>query len=48
MALPLPPGLMPSEVAFLSEMEQITIIPRQRLDSIALLSVSTRPPASLG
>jgi len=41
MALPLPPGLMPSEVAFLCEMELVTVIPRQRLEAIPLLGVST-------
>ncbi|TDZ30554.1 DNA replication complex GINS protein PSF2 [Colletotrichum spinosum] len=48
MALPLPPGLVPSEVAFLCEMELVTIVPRQRLESINLLSGATpalRPPA---
>lgn len=40
MALPLPSGLTPSEVAFLCEMELVTVVPRQRLDSIDLLSVS--------
>ncbi|KAI1416874.1 GINS complex, PSF2 component [Hypoxylon sp. FL1857] len=47
MALPLPPGLVPTEVAFLCEMEMVTIVPRQRLESIALLSGDTpalRPP----
>ncbi|KAH7150514.1 GINS complex protein-domain-containing protein [Dactylonectria estremocensis] len=47
MALPLPTGLVPSEVSFLSEMELITVVPRQRLESINLLSGSTptlRPP----
>ncbi|KAI5463852.1 hypothetical protein BGZ63DRAFT_423160 [Mariannaea sp. PMI_226] len=47
MALPLPSGLVPSEVAFLCEMELVTVVPRQRLDSIDLLSGSTpmlRPP----
>ncbi|KAH9908635.1 GINS complex protein-domain-containing protein [Xylariomycetidae sp. FL2044] len=47
MALPLPPGLVPTEVAFLCEMEMITIVPRQRLESIPLLSGATpvlRPP----
>jgi hypothetical protein len=39
MALPLPPGLTPKEVAFLAEMELVTVVPRQRLDSIGLLSV---------
>ncbi|KAI4226794.1 MAG: hypothetical protein L6R40_008244 [Gallowayella cf. fulva] len=37
MALPLPPGLTPPEVAFLCEMELVTVIPRQRLDSLQLL-----------
>ncbi|KAK1993112.1 GINS complex, PSF2 component [Colletotrichum falcatum] len=48
MALPLPPGLVPAEVAFLCEMELVTIVPRQRLESIHLLSGATpalRPPA---
>ncbi len=40
MALPLPPGLVPSEVAFLCEMELVTVVPRQKLDTIDLLSVS--------
>lgn len=40
MALPLPSGLTPSEVAFLCEMELVTVVPRQRLESIDLLSVS--------
>ncbi|KAF7555433.1 hypothetical protein G7046_g6559 [Stylonectria norvegica] len=47
MALPLPAGLTPSEVAFLCEMELVTVVPRQRLDSIDLLSGATpalRPP----
>ena len=39
MALPLPAGLTPAEVAFLCEMETVTVIPRQRLDSLNLLSV---------
>lgn len=39
MALPLPPGLTPSEIAFLAEMESVTVVPRQRLDSLSLLSV---------
>lgn len=39
MALPLPPGLVSSEVAFLCEMELVTVVPRQRLESIDLLSV---------
>jgi GINS complex subunit 2 len=40
MALPLPPGLTPTEVAFLCEMELVTILPRQKLDSLQLLGVS--------
>ncbi|KAI1097677.1 GINS complex, PSF2 component [Jackrogersella minutella] len=47
MALPLAPGLMPTEVAFLCEMELVTIVPRQRLESIPLLGGNTpalRPP----
>ncbi|KAK5624930.1 hypothetical protein RRF57_000646 [Xylaria bambusicola] len=47
MALPLPSGLVPTEVAFLCEMEIITIVPRQRLESIPMLSGKTpalRPP----
>ncbi|KAJ2894467.1 hypothetical protein MKZ38_007524 [Zalerion maritima] len=47
MALPLPPGLLPSEVNFLCEMELVTVVPRQRLDPIELLSGKTpalRPP----
>ncbi|KJX92787.1 dna replication complex gins protein psf2 [Zymoseptoria brevis] len=41
MALPLPPGLTPNEVGFLCEMELVTIIPRQRLDSLELLGGPT-------
>ncbi|KAI5921565.1 hypothetical protein F4810DRAFT_332777 [Camillea tinctor] len=47
MALPLPSGLVPTEVAFLCEMEMVTIVPRQRLEPIQLLSGETpalRPP----
>jgi len=40
MALPLQPGLAPTEVAFLCEMEMVTVIPRQRLESLSLLGVS--------
>jgi len=40
MALPLPAGLLPSEIAFLCEMELVTVIPRQRLESLQLLGVS--------
>ena len=41
MALPLLPGLTPPEVAFLCEMELVTVIPRQRLEAIQLLGVSS-------
>ncbi|KAH7030432.1 putative DNA replication complex GINS protein [Macrophomina phaseolina] len=41
MALPLPTGLTPSEVAFLCEMELVTVIPRQRLESLDLLGGPT-------
>ncbi|KAH8885511.1 GINS complex, PSF2 component [Thozetella sp. PMI_491] len=47
MALPLPPGLTHSEVAFVAEMELVTVVPRQRLESIPLLHGATpalRPP----
>ncbi|KAK2067050.1 hypothetical protein P8C59_000818 [Phyllachora maydis] len=47
MALPLPAGLTHPEVSFLAEMELVTIVPRQRLDSIKLLSGTTpalKPP----
>ncbi|KAK3318181.1 GINS complex protein-domain-containing protein, partial [Apodospora peruviana] len=47
MALPLPPGLTHAEVAFLAEMEMVTVVPRQRFESIDLLSGKTpalRPP----
>jgi GINS complex subunit 2 len=40
MALPLPPGLTPSEVSFLCEMELVTVLPRQKLEGIHLLGVS--------
>ncbi|KAH8597339.1 GINS complex protein-domain-containing protein [Bisporella sp. PMI_857] len=47
MALPLQPGLTPAEVAFLCEMETVTVIPRQRLESLNLIAGPTpalRPP----
>lgn len=44
MALPLPSGLAPTEVAFLCEMEMVTVIPRQRLESLNLLGVSISTP----
>ena len=40
MAFPHPPGLLPSEVAFLCEMELINVVPRQRLERLDLLGVS--------
>ncbi|KAI6958461.1 hypothetical protein KC355_g12960 [Hortaea werneckii] len=42
MALPLPPGLTPSEVGFLCEMELVTVIPRQRLEGLELLGGPTQ------
>lgn len=47
MALPLPPGLTPTEVAFLCEMEMVTVVPRQKLESLDLLAVSTPPTPPL-
>ena len=41
MALPLQAGLTPMEVAFLCEMEMVTVVPRQRLESLNLLSVGS-------
>ncbi|KAI9796116.1 MAG: DNA replication protein psf2 [Candelina submexicana] len=43
MALPLPPGLTPPEIAFLCEMEMVTVIPRQRLEALELLGGATPP-----
>ncbi|KAI9821218.1 MAG: DNA replication protein psf2 [Pycnora praestabilis] len=43
MALPLPPGLTPPEIAFLCEMEMVTVIPRQRLKGLELLGGPTPP-----
>ena len=43
MASPLPPGLTPSEVAFLCEMELVTVVPRQRFEGLQLLGVSKIP-----
>ncbi|MCJ1254335.1 DNA replication protein psf2 [Lignoscripta atroalba] len=37
MASTLPPGLTPPEIAFLCEMELVTVIPRQRLEGLKLL-----------
>ena len=39
MAFPLPRGITPSEIAFLAEMEMVTIVPRQRLEGLELLGV---------
>ncbi|KAF2864230.1 GINS complex, PSF2 component [Piedraia hortae CBS 480.64] len=41
MAFPLPQGLVPSEVAFLCEMEMVTVIPLQKLDRLQLLGGTT-------
>jgi GINS complex subunit 2 len=46
MALPLPPGLTHAEVAFLAEMELVTVVPRQRLESIELLGVKKQKSLS--
>ncbi|KAF2233933.1 GINS complex, PSF2 component [Viridothelium virens] len=43
MALPLPPGLTPAEIAFMCEMELVTVIPRQRLEGLDLLGGPTPP-----
>ncbi|KAL8771051.1 MAG: hypothetical protein Q9209_003470 [Squamulea sp. 1 TL-2023] len=43
MALPLPCGLTPPEVAFLCEWELVTVIPRQRLEGLQLLGGPTAP-----
>lgn len=40
MASSLLPGLKPPEVAFLCEMELVTVVPRQRLEGLELLGVS--------
>jgi hypothetical protein len=42
MAFPLPRGITPSEIEFISEMELVTVVPRQRLDGLDLLSVSNK------
>lgn len=44
MAFPLPRGVTPPEIAFLAEMEQVTIVPRQRLEGLELLGVSQLIP----
>ncbi|EGC42681.1 DNA replication complex GINS protein psf2 [Histoplasma capsulatum var. duboisii H88] len=43
MAFPLPRGITPPEIAFLCEMEMVTVIPRQRLEGLELLG-GTVPP----
>ncbi|CAI6338576.1 unnamed protein product [Periconia digitata] len=43
MALPLPPGLTPPEIAFICEMELVTIIPRQKLEGLKLLGAPLKP-----
>ena len=40
MAFPHAMGLLPSEVAFLCEMEMVTVIARQRIERLDLLGVS--------
>lgn len=42
MAFPLPRGITPPEIAFLGEMEMVTVLPRQRLEGLELLGVSHR------
>ena len=45
MAFPLPRGIVPAEIAFLAEMELVTVVPRQRLEGLELLGVRPyRPP----
>jgi hypothetical protein len=44
MAFPHPPGLTPPEIAFICEMEHVTIVPRQRLERLDLLGVSGPAP----
>jgi hypothetical protein len=41
MAFPLPRGITPSEIGFLAEMEMVTVVPRQRLEGLELLGVSS-------
>ncbi|KAJ5924047.1 hypothetical protein N7466_008234 [Penicillium verhagenii] len=43
MAFPLPQGIAPSEIAFLAEMETVTIVPRQRLEALELLGGPIEP-----
>ncbi|KAF3396907.1 DNA replication complex GINS protein psf2 [Talaromyces pinophilus] len=46
MAFPLQRGLTPPEIEFLSEMEMVTVVPRQRLEELELLSNRTPQSAS--
>ncbi|RMJ22569.1 hypothetical protein PHISP_06556 [Aspergillus sp. HF37] len=43
MAFPLPRGITPPEIAFLGEMEMVTIQPRQRLEGLDLLGGPIEP-----
>ncbi|WEW59711.1 DNA replication protein psf2 [Emydomyces testavorans] len=43
MAFPLPRGITPPEIAFLCEMEMVTVIPRQRLEGLELLGGPIEP-----
>ncbi|KAE8144785.1 DNA replication complex GINS protein psf2 [Aspergillus avenaceus] len=43
MAFPLPRGITPPEISFLAEMEQVTIVPRQRLEGLELLGGPVEP-----
>lgn len=40
MARPFQSGMSPSEIAFVCEMEMVTVVPRQRLERLELLGVS--------
>ena len=44
MAFPLPRGITASEIAFLAEMETVTVVPRQRLEGLELLGVTCNLP----
>ncbi|KAJ5907609.1 DNA replication complex GINS protein psf2 [Penicillium taxi] len=43
MAFPLPRGITPSEIAFLAEMELVSVVPRQRLEGLELLGGPIEP-----
>ncbi|KAJ6135604.1 hypothetical protein N7512_000764 [Penicillium capsulatum] len=43
MAFPLPRGITASEIAFLAEMEMVTVVPRQRLEGLELLGGPIEP-----